>query len=533
MNARFPMALLCGVLVLMFVGVTSANWSESFDNGTFDLTTWMFRAYPEVTGTAGAVIETGPDGNGYLALTETNPANIGGSASGAAIGSPEEFGDVRLGAVINLRGDASRSYQGLAVRMSYFLDNGSITGYPGIITSGYVMFIHWQEGPANVRIEVLKVLNSEDSPMKTYVEVPVPGLEFDRPFYAELDAVGDDPVYITGSLYDSKGGTLLARTPTWIDTHAADTWENPGVQDAVFARGVSAVFMMNQDLSTPGYRGTFDDIYSTSDGPAAVNPTPADEAQAVSPESTLSWIEAEFATSRQVWFGPEGAMELVDPSPTGAGYDPGLLEYGQTYQWRVDQIGANGTVTGHTWTFTTDDGITVEDFESYADDAEIAATWVHNIEGYDYIFSETGQVDRGDKAMRFTYQNQYEPFLTEATRTFELVQDWTKGDAATLSLVFKGQKDNVEQVMYVRVEDASGESGTVTLPNNYMVQSKFWRSWDIDLVEFGSVNLTDVAKLTIGFGNGTNSGQEQEDLDTVYIDTIRLLPSGRASVRGD
>jgi hypothetical protein len=524
MNARLPVLAVLVVLLVALVGATEANWSETFDNGMFDVPTWQFRAYPEITGTFDAVIETGLDGNGYLALTETNPASVGGSASGVGMGSTEEFVDVRLGSVINLSGDTSRSYQGLAVRATYFLDDGSVSGFPGIITSGYIMFIQWQEGPANVRIEVLKILNSEDTVMKTYVEVPVPGLNFTRPFYAELEAVGAGPVYITGSLYESKGGALLARTPTWIDTNAADAWEKPGVQDAVYARGASAVFMMNQNLAYPGYRGTFDDVYSAADGPAAVNPTPANQAEAVSPDTALHWVEAAFATSRQLWLGPAGAMQLVGPGPTGTSYDPGLLEFGETYQWRVDQLGPAGTVTGHVWTFTTDDGIIVEDFESYADDAEIASTWVHNVTGYDYIFSESSQVDRGTKAMRFTCQNQYEPFFTEATRSFEPAQDWTRADVQTLSLAFRGSTDNIEQAMYVRVEDASGTAGTVTLPYNYMVQSKFWRQWGIDLAEFSGkgVDLANVAKLTIGFGSGTNSGQLNEDLDTIYIDTIRL-----------
>lgn len=524
MNARLPIAAVVVGLVLAIVGVTEANWSETFDNGTFKLPTWLFRAYPEITGTFRAAVETGPDGNGFLALTETNPANIGGSAFGVGMGSTEEFGDVRLGAVINLTGDASRSYQGLAVRAKYLLDNGSISGFPGIITSGYIMFIQWQDGPANVRIEVLKVLNSEDVIMKTYVEVPVLGLDFTRPFYAELDAVGTGPVYITGSLYESKGGALLARTPTWIDTSAADAWEKPGVQDGVYGKGASAVFMMNRDQSRPGYRGTFDDVYSVANGPAAVVPQPADGAQAVSADTSLKWIEAAFATSRQVWFGPKDALEQVAPAPTGTSYTPGLLEFGKTYQWRVDQVGAGGTVTGHVWTFTTDEAIVVEDFESYAGDAEIAAAWTHNIPGYNYIFSETGQKDRGAKAMRFKYQNQYEPFFTEATRRFTPAQDWTRAGVNTLSLAFRGSTDNFEQAMYVRVEDASGTAKTVTLPYNYMVQSMFWRPWEIDLAQFGGqgVDLAKVAKLTIGFG-GARSGQPEEDLDTMYIDTIRLV----------
>ena len=128
--------------------------------------------------------------------------------------------------------------------------------------------------------------------------------------------------------------------------------------------------------------------------------------------------------------------------------------------------------------------------------------------------------------MRLEYQNQYPPFLTEATRSFVPAQDWTGADVQTLSLAFRGATDNIEQPMYVRVEDASGTAATVALPYDYMVQSKFWREWDIDLAEFSGsgVDLANVAKLTIGLGSGTNSGQQGDDLDTMYIDTIRLCP---------
>ena len=103
----------------------------------------------------------------------------------------------------------------------------------------------------------------------------------------------------------------------------------------------------------------------------------------------------------------------------------------------------------------------------------------------------------------------------------------TAGDVRTLSPAFRGTMDNIEQPMYVRVEDASGTTATVTLPYDYMVQSKFWRQWDIDLAEFGGkgVDLANVAKLTIGFGHGTSSDQPPDDLDTMYIDTIRLSPA--------
>jgi hypothetical protein len=214
--------------------------------------------------------------------------------------------------------------------------------------------------------------------------------------------------------------------------------------------------------------------------------------------------------------------------PGGASYDPGTLEFNTTYTWRVDQVGAGGDVVGHTWQFTTADYLPVDNFESYADSQEIAATWLHNIgPDYDYIFLETGTVRQGAKAMRFEFQNQYEPFVTEATRTFDEPQDWTILDLGSLALDFRGRDDNKEHLMFVRVEDAAGNQATAEHPFVYAVQSQPWRSWTmIDLAEFAAagVDLTAVAKLTIGAGNGTNSGQETEDVDTLYLDNIRLYP---------
>jgi hypothetical protein len=188
-------------------------------------------------------------------------------------------------------------------------------------------------------------------------------------------------------------------------------------------------------------------------------------------------------------------------------------------------VGASGVVTGHTWTFTTADYLTVEDFESYGSDADIRTDWPHNIEGFDYIFLAAD--DEGDKSMRFYYQNQYDPFFTETTRTFDGPQDWTRLGVETLSLSFAGQVDNVEQLMYLKVQDAAGNSTTVEHPFRHACQSRRWFDWTVplsDLSAFG-VDLTQISELTIGLGDGTISGQADEDLDSIFIDDIRLYPA--------
>lgn len=500
-----------------------ANWIETFDGNAFDLSTWQFHSYPDLTNSFSGTLQDGADDNDFLLLNETSTSAIGGSQFGIALGSEEVFTDVRVGAVVNVAGNL-RNYHGLAARISHFIDDGSISGAPGIVASTYLMLVHWQDGPANLRIEVFKTVNNLTDIMKKYHEEPVPGLGHARSYYAELDVVGSNPVYITGSLYEYKGGPLLARTPVFIDTNANDPWENEGVNDAVYTSGISAVFGMNQNANPPGYSASFDEVFSVSDGPAAVNPSPAIGTTDVPVNATLSWLEADFATGRELWLGKAGAMEKVDPSPAGMTYTTGPLEFGQTYEWRVDQIGASGVVTGHTWTFTTADYLTVEDFESYGNDADIQADWPHNIEGFDYIFLAS---DEGDKSMRIYYQNQYEPFLTETTRTFDSPQDWTRLGVETLSIAFAGQVDNVEQLMYLKVEDASGNNTTVEHPFRHACQSRRWFDWTVALSELSAsgVDLTQVSKLAIGLGDGTMSGQADEDLDSIFIDDIRLYPA--------
>ena len=530
-------AVICVVVGLVVNVTLKANWSESFDGDELDLPTWVFTCIPDVTKTFTHTIETDPNGNKYLSFDETTSAGATGSQFGAGYGSDEVFTDVRVGAVVNVTGDATKNYHGLMARATYIVDpDGSLTGFaPGLFaTQVYVMHIDWEDGPANFEIDIEKVVNMSnimDDPEEHGLEVAAPGLNHARSYYAELDVVGSGPVYVTGSLYEYKGGPLVVKTETMVDTNGNDPWEDPDVQDEPFVSGQSGIFAQNENDEPAGYYCTFDDVFSVSDGPAAVNPSPADGAAAVSIDADLSWLEAEFATSRDLWFGKKGAMEKIEQSPEGAAFDPGTLEFGQTYQWRVDQIGPSGTVTGHTWTFTAANCMSAEDFDAYTDDAGLIAAWVDNIPDWYYVFLGTDAV--GNNSIRFELQNQFEPYFTEAARTFESPQDWTAHGVEALSLSFVGEHENNEHLMYLILEDAAGQSLKVEHPFTFAVQSDTWRQWTFALGQFSDagVDLSSVKKCTIGFGDGTSSGQAGDDRDIVFIDDIKLYPAGSYEIQ--
>ena len=556
MKQSLILCVLLGLIASM-CGPAQANWSETFNGNAFDLATWQFECVPDMTGTYTGTIQDGPDDNDYLALAESSSLAVGGSAFGGAYGSNEEFTDVRIGAVVNVVGDACRNNYALIGRTDYIIDpDGSQKGYPGMWANCYALIVYWDEGPANVTIEVQKVIDNDTSDvMNQDYGAVVPGLNNARSYYAELDIVGSDPVYVTGSLYEYKGGPLVARVPTLVDTNARDPWEEEReINYPVFARGVSGICGYNEDEEPAGYYTTFDDVFSISDGPAAVNPAPADGATDVSINADLSWVEAAFATSRELWFGKKGAMQKVDPNPAGTTFDPGALGFGQTYEWRVDEIGPAGTVTGHTWSFTTRAYLIVDDIEDYTDNKpdRVFDTWLDgytvaengSIVGYypEAPFVETEIVHSGAASMPFTYNNADTVNYAETvadTADLKAGQDWTRDGVKALTLHFRGRIENTEEIMYVRLEDAAGKTHTVTNPYPHAVQSESWLAWDIDLGQFSAegLDLSNVKKICIGFGDKTGA-VTCDGSGIVFFDDIRLYPArcfnaAQLDLRGD
>ncbi len=89
---------------------------------------------------------------------------------------------------------------------------------------------------------------------------------------------------------------------------------------------------------------------------AAYDPTPADGAENVGTSVTLSWSPGLGAKLHMVYFGDD-----LDTVTNAAGapplpmttYNPGPLEAGKTYYWRVDEFNPPAQVKGKVWSFTT------------------------------------------------------------------------------------------------------------------------------------------------------------------------------------
>jgi len=269
-------------------------------------------------------------------------------------------------------------------------------------------------------------------------------------------------------------------------------------------------------------------------------PNPSNNAVDVSQTQVLSWSAVEDAASHQVYFGTdEQAVKNADSSsPEYKGsrnlgsesYDPGQLQWGATYYWRVDEVKTDGTVQmGNVWSFTTANFLVVDDMESYNDLDEgdptsnrIYLAWV---DGYDNPaingsivghaeapFAEQTIVHGGSQSMPMSYDNAVGK--SEATLTLTSNRDWTVNGINTLTVWFRGEADNAAETLYV----ALNGNAVVNNDNPDAATIDNWTRWNIDLQKFADqgVNLANVNSITLGLSSVTGG------TGMMYFDDIRL-----------
>jgi hypothetical protein len=265
------------------------------------------------------------------------------------------------------------------------------------------------------------------------------------------------------------------------------------------------------------------------------NPNPVNGQEVTDTDTDLSWDANWSPVMYVVHFGTD--VDQVNNIPVGVGppwlqigSDPGPLEPGMTYYWRIDVL-YETWVIGEVWSFTVADFIVIDDFESYNDldpaDPEsnrIFNVWLDGFDdptngslvGYDQPpFAEQTTVHSGKQSMPMYYDNSGAA-KSEATLTLTSNRDWTQEDVGLLSLWFQGDTSNAAEPMYVVLNG----SAAVTNDNVNAAQIETWTEWRIDLTIFSEqgVNLTNVNTITLGLSSVTGG------TGTIYIDDIRLYP---------
>ncbi|MHC4620103.1 MAG: hypothetical protein ACYTEQ_20340 [Planctomycetota bacterium] len=288
---------------------------------------------------------------------------------------------------------------------------------------------------------------------------------------------------------------------------------------------------------------------------AAWNPSPADGVKFVAPNAVLSWSPGDAAVWHDVYFGTN-CVAVRDANHSSGefrgrqeidanNYDPPgpLGEQGTTYYWRVDEIGVDEQWEGQVWSFTTlvAEHSVVDDMESYDYSANrISFTWLdgsRNLTGSIVMVSAYSEpVHGGQQSMVYFYDSGgfggMLELYSEIERTYgPCTWDWGGLGLKSLSLYFYGDPYNdatATEQMYVGLEDSRGGDGyaEVRYGDNGEDMSDIkvaeWQEWNIALADFAGVQLNDVNKVYIGFGDRANT--TPGGLGVVYFDDIRLYP---------
>ncbi|MCP4451705.1 MAG: LamG domain-containing protein, partial [Planctomycetes bacterium] len=165
--------------------------------------------------------------------------------------------------------------------------------------------------------------------------------------------------YLDGMLEGESGsaGGVDINPNDWPIMVGAESSSNGGWQ---FIGTLDDVAVFNRELSAEEILSIFEN--GIADPGLASASEPQNRADDVLRDSVLSWIPGDFAGTHNVYIG--STFEEVDGAtvPTAAGltvnsYDPGRLEFGKTYFWRVDEVNATPdhfVYKGDTWTFETE-----------------------------------------------------------------------------------------------------------------------------------------------------------------------------------
>ncbi|MBA7640114.1 hypothetical protein ES703_47779 [subsurface metagenome] len=289
-------------------------------------------------------------------------------------------------------------------------------------------------------------------------------------------------------------------------------------------------------------------------------------AVAVNPWVKLSWKTGEGVVGETVYFG-EDPNNLTDVTAQAVGnlYDPGPLEMGKTYYWRVDSQQPNGDMLppeDGTWSFSVAEFATVDDMDIYTPwdipDNNMFDVWLDGIGNCVDPGNGTGStisipvstIDPAEVAgsMRYEYDNDgsvktpcdwpneepKEKYSMANANVADLPSgigsDWSGVGGKALWLQFYGMANNdANEPMWIKLGDQSGSSGTVIYGESIYgdedagdLREESWHDWIIDLTAFG-VDLTRIKDISVGFGQA--GATEPGGSGVVYFRSLRFYVS--------
>jgi hypothetical protein len=190
-------------------------------------------------------------------------------------------------------------------------------------------------------------------------------------------AGGEKKFYVNGELVAERSGiTVDLNTAQPLRLGAGAT---EGAGNYFFVGTIDDVAVFNNALTLEEIQKAMAGLGSAE---LAADPNPADAAIDVPRDVSLSWKPGEFAVQHTVYLSTDmvdvndgSATALLADNSDATTADAGVLGFGQTYYWRVDEVNAapDRTVfTGDVWSFVVEpEGIPVESITATASAANL------------------------------------------------------------------------------------------------------------------------------------------------------------------
>ncbi len=266
----------------------------------------------------------------------------------------------------------------------------------------------------------------------------------------------------------------------------------------------------------------------------ARQPQPADGATDVEIGTALAWRSGRNAASHEVHLGTDPAALTLAGTVDSPTFAPEGIEFGSTYYWQIVEVNEADAVTawpGDVWSFSTQEYVLIDGFETYDDNLDAKTTifdtwldgWVNgsgSTVGYlNAPFAEQTIVHSGRQSMPLAYDNSASPFYSEAE--FDLGgTDLMTGGAVSLRLFFHGDAANVAATLYVAIEDGAGNVAVAAHPDPDAALADSWQEWVIPYSELtaGGVNLSRATTIYIGLGDRNSPTAGGTGL--VFIDDV-------------
>jgi len=177
--------------------------------------------------------------------------------------------------------------------------------------------------------------------------------------FVAIAAGNNGPVqlYVNGQ----EDGIATTVGTMWAEGDRFDIGSNSGGDMQWFQGIIDDVRIYDEVLSAEEIEHVMQSGLMTS-----YEPSPEDGAADVVRDVTLEWLPGRSAAAHDVYVGAvfddvndasraEPMGVLLSQEQTGAAYDPGRLNFGQVYYWRVDEVNAapdNTIFKGNVWSFT-------------------------------------------------------------------------------------------------------------------------------------------------------------------------------------